>query len=139
MIEENTDRRRAIRIAAVQGAVLTVLCLLAFRAQIAAIFDFGIRDREAAHLLAAPILVTLLVYLRRDALAKAFTGPNLWGLGVVTAAILVHALFRWPFNNSRSAAFDALNHQTAIHFRNAEDNPFVLLLVLVNHPQGAPL
>ena len=98
MVEQASDRARAIRIAVIQGSVLVVLCLLACWKQAAAIFDLALHDRESAHLLAAPAVVGLLAYRRRRALAKAFSGPNTWGLVVIGVAIFFYAILRWPFN-----------------------------------------
>ena len=98
MLDQPDDRSRALRTALIQGAVLTVLGLLAFHTQIQAVLDNAVRDKESAHLLAAPILVALLTYRRRREIVEALRGPTVWGLVVIVAAIFLYAATRWPFN-----------------------------------------
>lgn len=56
---------RDARIVMFQGSVLLVLCLLAFLHPLGTIVGMAVRDNEAAHLMAAPVLVGLLGWLRR--------------------------------------------------------------------------
>jgi exosortase/archaeosortase family protein len=90
-----TGSRRA---AAIQLAVLGILWLVAFRAEILETLQAAGFNPESAHGLAAPVLIGLLVWLRRDVLAREPLHPSAWGIALIAAGLVAYAATAWPFN-----------------------------------------
>ncbi len=89
-------RSRAVK-ALIQVLLLTGLWLLLIREEY---HFFGIRmlgDSEAAHALAAPVLIGLLIYRRWDLLVRNLRPGSLWGLVLIGIALVMFAVFTWPF------------------------------------------
>ncbi|MHC4948334.1 MAG: archaeosortase/exosortase family protein [Planctomycetota bacterium] len=83
---------------AVQVAILAAIALLMQRQELKPVLHSALRNSETAHLLAAPVLAGLLLWLRRRHLAAAITGGSAWGIAIVVAGLLVSAAATWPFS-----------------------------------------
>jgi len=90
-------RRRAGWTALIQGLILVVLMLCAFRAEVVKVVEQGTTMVQAAHVPAVPLLAGLLLYQRRAVLAQALRPGSTWGLVLIVAAIGTYALTTWPF------------------------------------------
>jgi len=53
---------------------------------------------ERVHALAVPILIALLIWLRRVELAEALSSGSLWGVALLLVGLGLYALASWPFN-----------------------------------------
>jgi hypothetical protein len=88
---------RNLRVAGIQLAVLAGLCFVVFRSELyafATVYD----DPDAAHALAAPLLIFLLLLSRRRALAEQLTGGSVWGVVLLLCSVGTLFLSTWPFN-----------------------------------------
>jgi hypothetical protein len=81
-----------------QLAALTAMLFLVFRHELAVIGGRLFTDGEAAHALAAPLLIYVLWRFRREAIASAMGPGSWWGVLLLVAAIGIHVLATWPFN-----------------------------------------
>ncbi|MHC5005935.1 MAG: archaeosortase/exosortase family protein [Planctomycetota bacterium] len=88
---------RNLRLAGLQVGVLVALCFVVFRAELyalSAVFD----DPDAAHGLAAPLIIFILLLSRRRALARQLTGGSAWGVVLLVCSMGAFFLSTWPFN-----------------------------------------
>lgn len=91
------EQHRGLRIAIAQVLVLTVLWLLLIRHEYSFLTMRIFGDSEAAHALAAPLLIGLLIYRRWDLLAQNLRPGSLWGLVLIGLALIMFSVFTWPF------------------------------------------
>jgi exosortase len=92
--EPNSDK--------VAGAVARLVILLGlfiwmFRPELSRIISSVGKSSEWVHALAAPIMIALLAYHRRAALARRMSRGSLWGAVVLIAGLFVYAATTWPF------------------------------------------
>jgi exosortase/archaeosortase family protein len=80
-----------------QLAILLGLCAAVFFPQLSRIVA-GVGDSEAAHALAAPVIIVVLCFFRWPALCAARSRGSAWGVVGVLAALLLYAAATWPFN-----------------------------------------
>ncbi len=88
---------RNLRVAGIQLAVLIGLCLVAFRSELyalRAVYD----DPDAAHALAAPVIILALLISRRRAVAEELSGGSIWGVVLLLCSVGAFSLATWPFN-----------------------------------------
>ena len=52
---------------------------------------------DAAHALAIPIMILILIWLRRHDLAQRITKGSVWGLVVILFGVLLYGISNWPF------------------------------------------
>lgn len=90
-------RSRSARVAAIQLAILLSLCAAAFRNELLAL-DVALQDGDAAHALAAPLIILVLFQRWRRALVESLAPGSLWGAALLLASIGVYILSAWPFN-----------------------------------------
>lgn len=83
--------------ALIQAVVLTALMICAFRGEAASILAQATTMVQAAHVLAVPVLVALLVYCRREVLVRDLRGGSAWGVVLIALAIGIYATATWPF------------------------------------------
>ena len=98
MVADPIAGARNARVALLQLGVLIVASALVLREEAAGIFVEGWRDPEMAHLLVAPILIGLLIFLRRDRLREALSSGSSLGIVLMLVGILVWFVSGWPYN-----------------------------------------
>jgi hypothetical protein len=89
---------RTVRTAALQVTILLALMGVVFRPIFGSMYEFARWSPEAVHAFAAPLLVAVLVYLRRRELAASLRPGSVWGLALILFSILFFIAARWPFN-----------------------------------------
>jgi len=77
--------------------ILLVLFAWMFRPDLTRIIFSAGNSSEWAHALAAPIMIALLVYHRRAALARRLSRGSLWGGVLVILGLAMYAVATWPF------------------------------------------
>ncbi len=92
------SRRRDGWIATFQILALAALAALMFRKEVSTMVRFGWRDMDAAHMLAAPVLIALMWRLRRGLLAERLERGSNIGVGLVVLSLLIYTFSSWPFN-----------------------------------------
>ena len=85
-------------LASVQIAILAALCIWAFWPEMRLMVTFAQKDIEAAHSLAAPVLIFLLFLRRRRLLAQSLDRGSPLGVALLVAALAVLAVWYWPFD-----------------------------------------
>lgn len=101
MIEALDEHRTQARTAWIQLLILLGLCVVAFWPELAGMIKTTLRDIEAAHALAAPVIVLIMFCGRRHALAMILSKGSkgsVWGLVALVAALGIYALANWPFH-----------------------------------------
>lgn len=78
-------------------AILLALCLWCFRDQLAYMVRSVGNSSETAHAMIMPLVLALLVYLRRDHLTRGLGAGSVWGIVLVVFGLVLHALAYWPF------------------------------------------
>ncbi len=95
------EHRTEARTPSIQLLILLGLCVVAFWPELTGMIRATLRDIEAAHALAAPVIVLIMFLGRRHALAmnlsKSSTG-SLWGLVALVAVLSIYAVTNWPFD-----------------------------------------
>ena len=91
------DPSRAAWTALIQVLVLTGLWIALIRGEYEFLGARMFGDSEAAHALAAPVLIGLLLYRRWDLLVANLRPGSVWGLGLIGFALFMFAIFTWPF------------------------------------------
>lgn len=86
------------RTAMLQLALLLVVTAIAYLPDLMTVAEFAVRQAEAAHALAAPILVAILFVRRRDLLARSLGRGSILGVVLVALGLLVTFAALWPFN-----------------------------------------
>ena len=84
--------------AVIRLVILLVLFVWMFRPELTRIVLNARRSGEWAHAFMAPIMIALLAYHRRAALARRLSRGSLWGAVLLIAALTAYALATWPFN-----------------------------------------
>jgi len=79
-------------------AVLLALFAWLFRPELAGIVSHATASSEWVHVLLVPLLIGLLAYHRRIALAKSLSGGSLWGIPVLIAGLGLYSAATWPFD-----------------------------------------
>lgn len=88
---------RNLRVAGVQIALLVALCLVAFRSELYALKQ-AVQDPDAAHALAAPLIILVLLITRRRALAEQLSAGSVWGVVLLLLSLAACFAAAWPFN-----------------------------------------
>jgi hypothetical protein len=86
------------RTAGIQAFVLLALGVILFLPVLRLMYGTARWNPEAAHALAAPVLLLLLVYFRRDWIAAGLRRGSIWGVVLLLLAIGIYFLAKWPFN-----------------------------------------
>ena len=86
------------RTALIQVLVLVALAFAVFAPQLRSMATSAVTDLEAAHALAAPVLILLVLLQRRRLLAEHAAAGTWTGLALVIPGLLVLAAAIWPFN-----------------------------------------
>lgn len=86
------------RVARRQLLVLLVVGALVFYPVLKAIFLVAIRNPDVVHAFAAPLLIGLLIYWRRDALRRALGRGSVWGLVLLLGSLAVTFAAQFPLN-----------------------------------------
>ncbi len=89
---------RANRIALAQILALLGLCVFVYRSELARIISIGLKDPEAAHIFAAPVLLLILFFRRRAALSRQLSGGSIFGIALVLVGLATYLFSQWPFN-----------------------------------------
>jgi hypothetical protein len=97
MTDDLALTRRNAGLAVVQALILLGLCAVALRANLT-IFRDTVRDPNAAHALAAPLVILVLLLRRRRVLAEELTNGSAWGVVLLGLGIGAYVLATWPFN-----------------------------------------
>ena len=87
--------RRNLLVAVVQSIVLLGLLMPAFAPSLGAMVNLAVRDPEASHVFAAPILMVLLLYRRRASLREQLSRGSVWGLALLVLAYAWYAGAYW--------------------------------------------
>ncbi len=87
----------------VAGAVTRLVILLGlfiwvFRPELTGIASTAAGSSDWVHTLIIPVMVVLLVYLRRAALVDKLSGGSPWGILFLTAGLALYAATTWPFS-----------------------------------------
>lgn len=87
----------------VAGAVTRLVILLGlfvwmFRPELTRIASSAANTSDWVHTLIIPVMIVLLVYLRRAALVEKMSGGSPWGLLLLTAGLALYAAATWPFS-----------------------------------------
>jgi hypothetical protein len=98
-MSETTARRvSSPASAALQIAILVLIGSVVFFQEIGGIVRVAVRDPERAHVLAVPVLIALLLWLRRRAIAEEMRPGSLWGAVFAGVGLIIFAVCSWPFN-----------------------------------------
>jgi exosortase/archaeosortase family protein len=97
MPQEPVVLSRNLRVAGAQIALLVALCFVAFRSELYALKQ-AVEDPDAAHALAAPVIILVLLIARRRALAEALSKGSPWGVVLLLLSLAVCFAAAWPFN-----------------------------------------
>jgi len=79
-------------------AILSLLVLAVFRAELPEIVRVALEDPEAAHFFAAPLLVGLLLARGGRGQVPVRFKASWWGVALLLPAFLVFFVSSWPFN-----------------------------------------
>src|SRR4030042_4832999 len=87
----------------VAGAVTRLVILLGlfiwmFRPELARIASTAAGSSDWVHTLIIPVMIALLVYLRRAALVEKLSGGSPWGILFLAAGLALYAAATWPFS-----------------------------------------
>lgn len=87
----------------VAGAVTRLVILLGlfiwmFRPELTRIASTAASSSDWVHTLIIPVMIALLVYLRRAALVETLSGGSPWGVLLLTAGLALYAAATWPFS-----------------------------------------
>ena len=88
---------RDLGAAGTQVAVLVALCFVAFRSELYALKQ-AVEDPDAAHALAAPVIILILLFSRRRALAEQLSAGSGWGVVLLLLSLGACFAAAWPFN-----------------------------------------
>lgn len=83
---------------AAQVAILLLLCGWVYRRELDHMVRWAWRDPEWAHALCLPLLVGLLLWLRRRDLAAARGSGSIWGAGLLLGALCLYVGSSWPWD-----------------------------------------
>ena len=86
------------RRALIQGLVLVALVVWVFRSEIAYAVDLSWNVVDWTHALVLPFVVALLLYCRREVLARDWRRGSVWGVVLLALAVASFALAIWPFS-----------------------------------------
>jgi exosortase/archaeosortase family protein len=78
--------------------ILLVLFVWMFRPELTRIASTAAGSSDWVHTLIIPVMIALLVYLRRAALAERLSGGSPWGILLMTAGLALYAAVTWPFS-----------------------------------------
>jgi len=98
MIEKTELLKENVMAATIKLVCLLVLCAWFFWSELLAMVWGMLGSSEKVHLLAVPVMVGLLIYLRRDALRANLTSGSFAGIVMIISGFLVYAFAMWPFN-----------------------------------------
>ena len=100
MTEAPNEHGPEARTAWIQLLILLGLCVVAFWPELSGMIRAILRDIEAAHALAAPVLVLIMFCGRRHALAMTLSKGkgSVWGMVALVAALGIYAMANWPFD-----------------------------------------
>ena len=98
MIEKTQLAKEDVTVSVVKLAGLLFLCTWAFWPELAAMISGTLNSSEKVHLLIIPVMVVLLIYLRRDALRTNLTNGSFAGIIMIIFGFFVYAFATWPFN-----------------------------------------
>ena len=87
----------------VAGAVTRLVILLGlfiwmFRPELTRIASTAAGSSDWVHTLIIPVMIALLVYLRRAALVEQLSGGSPWGILLMTAGLALYGAATWPFS-----------------------------------------
>jgi hypothetical protein len=88
----------ARRVVGAEVVVLLILCALAFRSEIGTAISMAVQNWDAAHLLAAPVLILILLHRRRRELARHPVAGSVWGPVLILLGFAFWFVSTWPFN-----------------------------------------
>lgn len=95
--------RRELTSDKVAGAVTRLVILLGlfiwmFRPELARIASTAAGSSDWVHTVIIPVMIALLLYLRRAALVKRLSSGSPWGILLLTAGLALYAAATWPFS-----------------------------------------
>jgi hypothetical protein len=99
MADSSSPPALSPRAAAWQVAILLGLAAVAYAPELLRVIQFALRDFDAAHTLAAPLLVALLFLARRREITASLRRGSRWGIALIVLGILVTLAASWPFNH----------------------------------------
>jgi hypothetical protein len=74
------------------------LCLWIFWSEAANIALLSTQSSETAHVLISPIVIAVLIYLRREVLLKSLSQGSMWGIALIVIGLIMYGGAIWPFN-----------------------------------------
>ncbi len=95
MTGELPTKTKDLRTAMLQGLILLGLCVPVFVPELVRMSNSALKNPEAAHVYAAPLLIFILLYRRRRELASGLSGGSVWGLALVLVAFVGVAVTEW--------------------------------------------
>lgn len=101
MTEALDEHRTEARTAWIQLLILLGLCVVAFWPELDGMIRATLRDLEAAHSLAVPVIVLIMFLGRRRALAMSLSEGSkgsAWGVVALVAVLGIYAITNWPFD-----------------------------------------
>ncbi|MBN2271423.1 MAG: exosortase/archaeosortase family protein [Sedimentisphaerales bacterium] len=93
--ESNPDK---VADAVARLVILVGLFIWMFRPELSVIASSAAHASDWVHTLIIPVMIALLVYLRRAALVDKLSGGSLWGILLLTVGLALYAAATWPFN-----------------------------------------
>ncbi|MBN2137492.1 MAG: exosortase/archaeosortase family protein [Sedimentisphaerales bacterium] len=78
--------------------VLLILFAWMFRPELAVVIATAKHSSEWVHALIVPVMIVLLAYHRRAALAERVSRGSLWGFVLIAAGLALYAAATWPFS-----------------------------------------
>ncbi len=91
------DSKKEIIASLVKLVILFGLSIWAFWPELTNLLSGLFRSSETAHVYAVPVAILMLLYCRRDTLAKNLTEGSLWGVVLLGTGIAICAVATWPF------------------------------------------
>jgi len=98
MIDKIQSAKEDVMVAVIKLACLLVLCVWVFWSELSSMVLGTLNSSEKVHLLTVPVMVVLLIYLRRDALRTNLTSGAFAGIIMIIFGFFVYAFATWPFN-----------------------------------------
>lgn len=94
---------RELTLNKVGGALARLVILLAlfvwvFRPELTGIISNMAKSSERVHVLVIPLMILLLTYHHRAALAERLSKGSLWGIVLLLIGLVLYAAATWPFN-----------------------------------------
>lgn len=98
MVNQREIAKSEIVAAVVRVAILLGLCMWVFWSDAIRLVPKVPKSSETLQILISPIAIILLLYLRRNVLARNLTNGSSWGILLIIGGLVMYAGARWPFS-----------------------------------------